>query len=251
MRVSNRIRERRRERNRSMWKTIGIVLAVLFLAVGIYVSNYHHADTEAVEAFLPESTAEKRVLDDGSIAYVPEGATTGVIFYPGAKVEYTAYEPLMKALAERGILAVIIKMPHNLSFLKVNAADGIYEQFSEIESWYISGHSLGGTMAATYASSHHLDVDGVILLASYSTANLSGSDFRVATIYGTLDGVLNKDNYDKYLANLPSGYEETVIEGANHSGFGMYGEQNKDNEATMTNEEQINKTADIIADFLK
>ena len=62
---------------------------------------------------------------------------------------------------------------------------------------------------------------------------------------------MNREKYGKYRDNLPDDTEETVIEGANHAGFGMYGEQQGDGEATITNAEQIEITADIIAEFVK
>ena len=251
MRVSNRLRERMRERNRSMWKARAISLLVVLVCAGVYVSNYYHTDTDAVAAFLPDVDVERRELSDGSIAYVPDGATVGVIFYPGAKVEHTAYEPLMKALADQGILAITVKMPAKLAVLKQNAADVIREQFEGIKNWYMAGHSLGGNIAASYASKNKDSFDGVILLAAYSSTDISGSGLKVASIYGDQDKILNKENYDRYLNNLPVGLIETVIEGANHSGFGMYGEQSKDGTATITGARQIKVTAQIIAEFIK
>ena len=41
-----------------------------------------------------------------------------------------------------------------------------------------------------------------------------------------------------------------VITGGNHAYFGMYGEQKNDGEATITNIEQINITAQKIAEFI-
>ena len=47
-----------------------------------------------------------------------------------------------------------------------------------IEAWYMGGHSLGGSMAASYLEQHSSEYDGLILLASYSTADLSQTDLR-------------------------------------------------------------------------
>lgn len=230
-----------------------ILATVLLLLAGcyIYVEDYYHTDTDAVEAFMPGAQIEERELDDGSIAYIPGSASAGIIFYPGGKVEYTAYEPLMRSLAERGILTVLVKMPCNLAVLKQNAADGIREQFAEVESWYMAGHSLGGSMAASYISKNRDDFDGLILLAAYSTADLSDSELNVASIYGSEDGVMNREKYGEYMKNLPTGTVETVIDGANHANFGMYGEQKGDGEARISGTDQITKTAEIIDHFIK
>ena len=105
-------------------------------------------------------------------------------------------------------------------------------------------------MAASYVSKNTDKFDGLILLASYSTADLKGSDIKVASIYGSLDGVMNREKYEEYKSNLPADLEESVIEGGNHAGFGMYGEQKGDGAATLTSAEQIGVTADIIAAFV-
>ena len=46
----------------------------------------------------------------------------GFIFYPGGKVGYTAYAPLILALAEQDILCVLLEMPFNLAVLDSLAA---------------------------------------------------------------------------------------------------------------------------------
>ena len=105
-------------------------------------------------------------------------------------MEHTAYAPLMKELAEKDILCVLVKMPFHLAVFDINAADGIREQFPEIKSWYIGGHSLGGSMAASYVSKHTEDFEGLVLLAAYSTEDLSDSGLKVLSVYGSEDGVL-------------------------------------------------------------
>jgi len=82
----------------------------------------------AIAAFAPPNTVTKEVLDDNTIVYAPEDATTGFIFYPSVKVEYTAYEPLMQACADCGILCVLVEMPFNLAVLDMNALSLIFKQ---------------------------------------------------------------------------------------------------------------------------
>lgn len=53
-------------------------------------------------------------------------------------------------------------MPRNLAVLDVNAADGITEQYPDIDVWYLGGHSLGGAMAANYAANrNNLPTDAI------------------------------------------------------------------------------------------
>ena len=231
---------------------IGAVILALVIVVGacvVYLADYYRADSEAIGAFLPEGATWKEG-PDGVIAFEPEGATEGFIFYPGGKVEYTAYIPLMQECAERGILCILIEMPFNLAVFDVNAAEGIRDEYPEIESWYIGGHSLGGSMAASYLANNVDDFAGLVLLGSYSTSDLSESDLEVLSVYGSEDKVMNRDKYKENVSNLPSGFTELVIDGGCHAGFGMYGAQDGDGVPRITCEEQIRLTAEAIAEMM-
>ena len=170
-----------------------------------------------------------------------------MIFYQGGEVQYEAYAPLMRACAERGILCVLVKMPFNLAVFDIDAADGIQQQYPQIENWYIGGHSLGGSMAASYLGKHTGEYKGLVLLAAYSTENLSETGLHVISVYGTEDQVLNMDKYEQYRENLPPDLTEKVIDGGCHAYFGSYGVQDGDGIPTISREEQIQITADTIA----
>ncbi|MEG0323167.1 MAG: alpha/beta hydrolase, partial [Raoultibacter sp.] len=60
----------------------------------------------------------------------------------------------------------------------------------------------------------------------------------------------NRESYDQAIPRLPEGYTEVVIEGGNHAQFGNYGVQAGDGEATISPQEQWDKTASAIADFI-
>ncbi len=225
-----------------------VAICVIFCA--IYVNDYYKADL-SLDAYSPSQSITVKQVDQNVRAYVPQKARAGLIFYPGGKVEYSAYEPLMQACAEKGILCVIAKMPFNLAVLDVNAADGMQQMFPEIKSWYIGGHSLGGSMAASYISKNVNEYEGLILLASYSTADISKSGLKVLSIFGSEDKVLDAEKYQKYKSNLPDDLTEFVIDGGNHAYFGMYGEQDGDGNANISNVEQIKFTADRIDNFIK
>ena len=249
----------RKERKKKMTKKksrkkllliIPIVLVALVAAFLIYVSIYYHAQAQEIQSFT-ENASVSAQIEDGCIVYEPEEADTGLIFYPGGKVEYTAYEPLMQVLADKGVLCILIKMPANLAVLDVNAADGFSELYPQIEHWYMAGHSLGGSMAATYISSHAEEFEGLVLLAAYSTSDLSDTDLKVLSIYGSEDGVMNREKYQKYLSNMPQNFTELVIEGGCHAGFGMYGAQKGDGSPTISSEEQIRVTAEDIFEFME
>ena len=230
-----------------------IVVLILSLVGGTvyYINDYYRAEDVAVSLISTPNTSVTVTEENGVFTFAPQNATKGVIFYPGGKVEAESYAPLMHSLAEKGVFTVLVTMPGNLAVLDMNAADGICEQYPEIENWYMAGHSLGGSMAASYIVKNPEDFDGIILLASYSTADLSNSDLKVLSIYGSNDGVLNLEKYSEHKPNLPSDFEEFIIDGGCHAYFGAYGEQEGDGKAKITREEQIEITVDEITKFIK
>jgi len=225
------------------------VFCICTVVIFIYLNDYYHTDTEAVAAFNKNYELSGNE-SDGIIAYVPENPLAAFVFYPGGKVEYTAYEALMLACAERGILCVLVEMPFNLAVFDIDAAAEIKDLFPEIESWYIGGHSLGGSMAAGYLADSSESYEGLVLLGSYSASDLSDTEIRTLSIYGSEDRIMNRDKYNESLQMLSDDFTEFVIEGANHAQFGMYGEQDGDGKATISNEEQIRISSELIADFI-
>ena len=232
--------------------SIALVLVLIITSCAIYLGSYYHADDAAIAEFTVEAEIKEERVKDGNWVFAPAEtqATTGFIFYPGGKVEHEAYKPLLRELASKGVLCVLVEMPFHLAIFDVNAADGIAEQHPEITAWYIGGHSLGGAMAATYASKHTTQFKGLVLLAAYSNDNLEKSGLRVLSIYGNKDEILNEKTYENCLSNLPDDYETHIIKGGNHAYFGMYGEQAGDGKATISNEQQIRETASYIAKFM-
>lgn len=227
------------------------ILLVLVIIGIIYVNDYYHTDVNLVASFAKSDNVEISVMDDGSLVYMPEEARAGLIFFPGGKVEYDAYQPLMLLCAERGIACMLVKTTLNLSIFDGNKAQGIQEEFSGIEKWYIGGHSLGGVTACSYAEKHADDFEGIVLLASYSSDDLSETELEVLSIYGSCDKVLDKEKYEDSKENLPSeGTYEYIIEGGNHAYFGAYGKQEGDGEAQITNRAQIEITANYISSFI-
>ena len=239
-----------------MKKKLVSIFLVLILALGIgcfvYISDYYHATEDAIAVLQQSSndTAEVIVSEkDGMMVFLPRGGTdTGMIFYPGGKVEYSAYAPLLYRCAEQGITCVLVEMPGNLAVLDMNAAEGIPERYTHVNSWYLAGHSLGGAMASSYLAEHKDAYEGIVLLAAYATESLQGE--KVLSIYGSGDGVLNMEKYEANKVNLPEDYTEVVIEGGCHAYFGAYGAQDGDGEPSISAEQQWEMTAQAIAEFV-
>ena len=230
--------------------SILLVILITVTAFLIFLSSCYSADTEAIAAYTMGDGVSVREIYPGAMAYGNDNASTGLIFYPGGRVEYTSYEPLMRRLAGEDILCVICEMPLNLAFFDSDAADRVIDCLPSIEKWYIGGHSLGGSMAASYLESHAENLEGLILLGSYSISDISASGKRVLSVVGTEDGVLNRDKYAECRDNLPNDHIEREIIGANHAYFGMYGEQDGDGTAQISNEEQITVCASLIHEFI-
>lgn len=225
---------------------ICIFLISLFLLFGLYVGDYYRADN--ISDYLKSSDSVKVVNENGTYFFDGDGYEDAIVFYQGGKVENKAYAPLLYNLALNGVDCILVKMPFNLAIFDVNKADSIINNYS-YKNWYLAGHSLGGTAASMYVSKNEEKVKGLILLASYST-NKIDKNIDVLSIYGSLDGVLNMEKYHLNKDNLTN-LKEVIIEGGNHAYFGCYGEQKKDNKASITRKTQQDLTIKEILSFVK
>ncbi|MDF2485655.1 MAG: alpha/beta fold hydrolase [Herbinix sp.] len=218
-----------------------IIIGILFGGFYIYTLDYYKADVTAIEEL---DTPTVRIESDDQLTFFyPDESSdlnTAFIFYPGGKVESTAYSPLLVRLAQKGITCILVKMPFNLAVFNINAADKIFQDLPEIRNWYIGGHSLGGAMASSYASENSESMKGLILLAAYPVEDIS---MPVLAVYGSNDGVLD-------IVKLQNIKSIVKIEGGNHAYFGNYGEQDGDGTATITREEQQEETVTAIIDFV-
>lgn len=176
--------------------------------------------------------------------------STGLILYPGGRVDPRAYAPAARAIAGEGFLVVITPMPLNLAFFAPDRAADVMAAFPEVERRAVGGHSLGGAMAARFAYQYPGSVEVLVLWASYpaSSNDLSGHALAVASVYGTRDGLATEDAIAASRPLLPPDTQWTAIEGGNHAQFGWYGPQSGDNEATISREEQ---QAQIVAATLQ
>lgn len=226
---------------RTIWRLPAGLLAVLLLAFLAYTARYYHAETEALSALESDGVRVEKT-DYGWFFDGPAG-NSALIFYPGGKVEESAYAPLLHALAADGIDVCLVKMPFHLAVFGINKANAIQQRY-DYASWYIGGHSLGGAAAAIYAASHGLD--GVVLLAAYPTRAL---DEPMLILYGSEDGVVNRERVSE--AERYGQAEIRVIPGGNHAGFGCYGAQRGDNTAGISAEEQQRQSIAAIEAWLE
>ncbi|MDB8792424.1 alpha/beta hydrolase [Romboutsia sp. 1001216sp1] len=242
---------RRKNIKRKILITISIMLGISLLGFFIWIGNTYEPGTLAKEALISDKKVEVKI--DKNIVFTPKNkdVTKGFIFYPGAKINPEAYAPICKEISEAGYEVVILKMPLNIAFLGENEASKVMKEYKNITHWVVGGHSLGGVVASSFAAENNL-VDGVVLLSSYPmTDKLKNMTKDVLSIWGSKDGVVNFESLIDSKKDLPNNTTYVEIEGANHSYFGDYGLQNGDNEALISEKEQINKTAKSIIKFLK
>lgn len=241
-------RKVQRDKKLRILQTAAIVTAAAAILTGlflIYVSDYYRADGTAAAALASDEVLVEKT--DYGWFFDGPSEETAMVFYPGGKVEETAYAPLLHSLAAAGMDVCLAKMPFRLAVLDIDAAKDIIEQYT-YEDWYIGGHSLGGVMAADFAAAQGGAFSGVILLAAYPAGEIPPSMSEILMV-GSEDQVINMDKVAEGRQYAPVDYREYVIEGGNHAQFGSYGPQKGDGTATITPQQQIRETVDRIMEF--
>jgi len=234
---------------------LAILTAILACAIGFIVwAETPLGPMPDVEAAL-HSDSVVDVSRTSGLAFYPHGTSpsTGLILYPGGRVDYRSYAPVARAIATQGYLVVIVRMPLNLAVLDANKAVGVIRSYPAITTWVVGGHSLGGAMAARFASNHVSEVGGLVLWAAYppSGSDLSRTDVAAVTIRGSNDGLASAADIDRSLARLPESTIRVEIEGGNHAQFGYYGDQPGDGKAAISREEQVRQTVEATVQLLQ
>ncbi len=239
------------------WKLVLAVLAVIVvssvLAFVFWANDALPASDVALQAM--QSDEQVQVSEEnGWVTFSPADDVppeVGFIFYPGGRVDYRAYSPVLRMIAEQGYFVALVPVPLNLAFFDINVAERVQAQYPEINHWVVAGHSLGGVAASVYAKDHVTELDGVLFFASYpADDSLKNTDLNVFSIYGTRD-MAGMDKFDETKSLLPDDTQYVVIDGGNHAQFGSYGFQPGDNEATISPEEQWAQISTATVDFLK
>ncbi|HXD09423.1 MAG TPA: alpha/beta hydrolase [Anaerolineales bacterium] len=237
----------------------GILIAAVLGTLGVVVWANDIAQPTDVALKALESDVQVTVTQqNGFITFEPAAmrTTTGFLFYPGGRVDYRAYAPVLHEIAAQGYFVALIQVRLNLAFFDVNAADKVIGKYPDIERWAIGGHSLGGVAAASYAKDHLDTIRAIAFWASYpADDSLKKSNILVLSLYGSNDGLATGDKIEASKILLPAHTQYVVIEGGNHGQFGSYGPQSGDNPASISPEEQwtqaANATVRLLASLLK
>ena len=231
-----------KRKKRRLWIAV-LLIVVLVAGMAVYVMDYYRASDVAMAAL--EGSDGLRVKSvDGTICVETTGSTDAMVFYPGGKIQAEAYVPLLRRVARQGIDCYLVKMPFNLALFGVGRATDVMQAHPH-RRWILAGHSLGGAMASQWAAAHPGELDGLALLAAYPTQKLP-DDLKVLVLYGSEDGVLNRQNLEKGLELLPPNAVVEQLPGGNHAYFGSYGKQRGDGTAAISSEAQWDWTADWI-----
>jgi hypothetical protein len=215
-----------------------IILAIFVVLIAGFVIWAETPLGPAPEALTAlQSDAQVNVTNADWITFSPvkTAAQTGFIFYPGGRIEYRSYAPILHRLAAQGYLVILLKVPLNLALFSPDVALPVFDAHPEIKHWAVGGHSLGGVAAGQFAGSHPGKVAGIAFWASYpANDSLLSSGIKVVSIYGTNDGLGTIDGINKARKLLPMDTVYLAIDGGNHGQFGAYGPQPGDKPASIS-----------------
>ncbi len=232
--------------------SILLVVVALTATVFVYLTDYSDGDGTAF-SYIDNPPAAVSVNNDyaNGLYFEPKGDyDTGVIFYPGARINIEAYAPYACSLAENGFLCVIVKMPMNLAVSDKEAADRVYGDFPKVSNWFIAGHSMGGTAAEDYALSNIDGLKGIMVLGSRITSDFSNTCFPVLSVTATNDGICTPELIEKNKTPIPRCLRNVVVKGGCHAYFGSYGPQAGDGEPEISWEEQYQLVTASMIEFI-
>lgn len=257
--------------------TLFMFMAVLFMA-HIFVSKRQDA-FESARNQLWERIQDGRALrKDGYDIYLPSTSHAnkyGIILFPGALINHTAYASLAAKLSDKGILVVVMSYGPSLLTMNVSECekraqlamdDVAYEleylgldEDVPVQEWVLAGHSLGATLALNAATNmdsvHKVILCGVGRDAMGVSSDLRSSNKQVLVVNGSNDPFVTdctEEQKTDFQNCLPQGCEDkstttkarttfVTIDGGNHAGFAHYGPQTYpklDGERTLSIDEQ-------------
>lgn len=240
---------------RMLWKRflLGVVIVLVAISFGFvgWASFPLGPGPAALAALHPDKSVSVETVQ-GWTVFRPTGGEvrTGLIFYPGGRVDYRSYAPILKSLAQHGSLVVLVPMPLSLAFFAPDKADEVLTAFPEIQTWALAGHSLGGAMAARYCFTHPGKIQGLVLWASYPAASdsLANQKLAAVSIFGSEDGQVKSLEASGNL--MPAGTTWIKIDGGSHAQFGDYGLQPGDGQAKISPQQQWDQVSSATLAFL-
>lgn len=242
------------------WKILvfSILLAVV-LGMLIFSSYFLYS---AANSLPVDTTAYQAAIDGQNVKFSDQGdyyairpatsATAGLIIYPGAFADPRAYVAAYSELVEANIAVFVIKSPLNFALLNTGQSNKIMSDNSDLANWFVAGHSLGGVAACEYSKQNEDNINGLILLASYCNGDASTLNIPVLSISASNDGLSTPDKINSSRNKLPNNTEFVMIEGANHTQFGVFSKtQPGDNASSINQDDALGQINDEIIEFIQ
>ena len=136
--------------------------------------------------------------------------TTGLVLYPGGKVPSAAYAPQARAIAELGYLVVVVSVPFNLAVFEIDSAGPVIGGASgDRRTGRWAGIRSVGRWRRSSSTRTRDEVDGLVLWASYSAADLSSDGLAVAV--GLRHARRRRPNYTSPSATSPSSVPDVTF----------------------------------------
>jgi hypothetical protein len=193
-----------------------------------------------------------------------------LIFYPGGLVDPLSYLDWQDDLVSNipSLRIVTVRMPSNLAVINSQKGELLFDEYLDTEQWIVAGHSLGGAMATNFVAKNQDKIDALIYLAAYpSDDRLKNFSNSILSIHAENDGLTTITDIEEHYGDLPIAYFMSsvtdfpsnlsnttcyyLIEGGNHAQFGNYGEQDGDNQATISREQQQNEFVTLISNYIQ
>ncbi len=217
----------RRWRRLLGWTTLALVaLLGLSLAATWLQQRVRHADAAPEALALARPGPDVTVEQGRFLTLRPQERpeALGVIFYPGAYVDVRGYLPTLRPIAAAGHRVVIVPMPFELAIFGIDRALDVRRANPDIRRWVIVGHSVGGAMAAMFASRHPDAVRGVIIWDSYppSIAHLRDFAAPVWLIHRARADGAPPESFARQRHLFPPHSRWAPIRGGIHMNFGAF-----------------------------
>jgi pimeloyl-ACP methyl ester carboxylesterase len=238
-------------------------IRVAFIVWGIGSTTY------VVGAFRTRGVDPALLRSDGTVTVgrlrdtlgflpIANERSSGLVLIVGAGVAPEAYAPLLRPIAERGHPVYVVGLPFRIAPLEshrmtaVGRAKFAMFDHKSVTRWVVAGHSLGGALAARLAANPTPGMAEVVLIGTThpKAVDLSRSTLPMTKVIGTHDGVADIASVEATRSLLPRDTRWIEIAGGNHSQFAHYGHQLFDGTATISREEQQDRTRAALLEAL-
>ncbi len=238
---------------KNIFIAIFLVFVILIVGFFLWLKDSYKTNEYASHYMLSTSNVDVENKDNGTLVFKPRklASSTGIIIYPGQKIEPKSYARLSNMMANSNYTVFVPKLRFNFSSFSLNLADRIIKENPNIKKWYLVAHSTSGDVALKEAANQK-KILGVVFLGSYP----SGDDLKlinkpVLSIWGTKDGILDFTKFKEYKSNMPSNAHFYEIVGGNNTNFADIETIPNDNKAIISAEEQQKEVRNEITKFIK